>query len=80
MPDLVDSAELQARLGGKITPEIIFLTALAMLVDKMGGSFSYTEEDVAQFKKLHAATGTLGLQIEGTTVTIFMRDARAYDA
>jgi hypothetical protein len=80
MPDLVTEAELQERLGGKVNAEVIFLTALAMLVDMNGGSFSYNEQDVETFKQLHLARGQLGIQIEGRKVTVFMYDAPLADA
>lgn len=80
MVDLVTSEELTERLGGHMTAEVIFLTALAMLVDINGGSFTYDDKTVEQFRDLHAARGQLGIQVDGKRITVFMYDAPMAEA
>lgn len=63
------------RLGGKLTPEIIFMTALAMLLDMNGNTFTYSETDLEAFRAIHGETGQLGIQVEGDRITVFVYDA-----
>jgi hypothetical protein len=75
MPDLVTKEEMQAKLGGGNTPEVIFMTALAMILDMNGGRFAYTQADLAAFRDLHGSFGQLGIQVDGDMITVFVYDA-----
>lgn len=59
---------------GKVTPDQIFMTALAMLLKMRGGEFKYTQMELDFFRHLHGVTGQLGIQIHEDTITVFLID------
>ncbi len=63
------------KLGNGITPEIIFMTALGMILDMNGRRFSYTNADLAAFRDMHGSYGQLGIQVDGDMITVFIYDA-----
>lgn len=66
---------MQEKLGSGITPEIIFMTALGMILDMNGGKFSYSQDDLDAFRLVHGSFGQMGIQVDGDTVTVFIYDA-----